>query len=130
MIDRAHFNQISGTRFFPKVWDLCKNAAINIKFRYSPNLGKKSMATFSSEFKKLNFWPIFRPFWGHKKFSCKNLGLSRSTPHGSLTPCWVSGKNYPKKTWMEGWKDGQTLIHRTLLAKAWGPINLWMFSKN
>ena len=86
------------------------------------------MTRFSNNrFKKTYFWPIF-PILGAKIFFPKNPALSRTTPHGLLTPCWVSGKtNEPilrklldKR--MEGQKDGQKWNHRTLLAIAVCPI--------
>ena len=63
-------------------------------------------------------WWVFFP---------KNLALSHTTIYGPLAPCEVSEKtNVPilrKLTdrQKDGWKDGQTLFYRTLMAEAKGP---------
>ena len=56
-------------------------------------------------------WGFFQKIW-----------LSHTTIYGPVTPCLVSGKTnepIPRKLTgkqMDGWKDGQTLFYRTLLA--------------
>ena len=119
---------------FSQIWDLCKNTANNINFHYRPN-SEKIMSKFSNTLKN----PIFCQFFEQKYFLQK-IWPSCAATHGSLTPCWVSKKtNEPiprklldgrmegqKDRRMEGQKDRrkdrQTLIHRTLLTKAGGPI--------
>ena len=87
------------------------------------------MTKFSNKFKKPYSGPVFglfSPFFGQKKYFQKSA-LSRIIRHGPLTPCRVSEKTnepIPRKLLdrrTEGRKDGQTLIHRTLLAMAGGP---------
>ena len=75
---------------FSQVWDLCKNAANNIKFLYRPNFKKKLITKFSIKFKKLCFEPILSPFsqfWGAKKFFLENPAFSRTTSYEFLVPC-------------------------------------------
>ena len=78
------------------------------------------MTNFSNKFKKPYFWD--------KIFFSSKISLSRTIPHGPLTPCLVSEKTsepIPRKLpegIIEGQKDGQTLIHRTLPITAEGSI--------
>ena len=61
-------------------------------------------------------WGFFQKIW-----------LSHTTIYGPVTPCLVSGKTnepIPRKLTgkqMDGWKDGQTLFYRTLLAMTGSP---------
>ena len=86
------------------------------------------MNKFSNKLKKL----VFGPFWFHfqflrqKKFSWK-IWLSRTTSYGFLAWCQNLEKvndtiqrKHPDR-WKDGWKDGQTLFYRTLLALAGAP---------
>ena len=81
-------DHISGTRVFPNMkFVQAYSNYNNTNFQYRPNREKiKDLR------KKLNF-PILskNPRLGKTLFS-KNLALSCTTPHGSLTPCWVSEK--------------------------------------
>ena len=87
------------------------------------------MTKFSNKFKKpfLDPFLVYFPHFLCKKKSCQKSALSRIIRHGPLTPCRVSEKTnepIPRKLldrMTEGRKDGQTLIHRTLLAMAGGP---------
>ena len=84
------------------------------------------MTNFSNKFKNPYFWLIFSIFG--TKFFFSKIRLSRTTPHGPLTPYLVSEKTnepIPRKLpegIIEGQKDGQTLIHRTLPITAEGSI--------
>ena len=78
-----------------------------------------------------HFWPFLVIFaqWG---FFPRNPALSQITLYGLLTPCQVSEKtnelilrkltDRQKNRLKDRWKDGQTLLYRTFLAEARGPI--------
>ena len=98
------FSPISQEPNFSQVWDLCKNTAININF--TDQFPKKLRTKFSNNLKNGFFSPKIR-------LSC--------TPHGPLSPCWVSEKQMSQ--YQENFRmEGQTLIHRTLPATVGGPI--------
>ena len=81
------------------------------------------MTQISNKFKKPCFWPIF-PIFGATRFFKKNLALSCTTRHGPLNYAEFQKKlmgQSQENFWMEGQKDGQTPIHRTLPAMAGGP---------
>ena len=74
---------------FTQKWDLCKNTARNINFRYRSN-SVKIKKIFSNKLKKPCFWSIldrFFQFLGQKKSFLENSALSRTTLYGFLAPC-------------------------------------------
>ena len=89
------------------------------------------MNKFFNKFKKPYFWPILPTF--EAIFFPKNLTLSHTTSYRFLEPCQNLEKTndtIPKKHLdkqkggrTEGWKEGQTLFCRTLMATTGGPKN-------
>ena len=80
------------------------------------------MTKFSTKLKKNYYWPIFgqfSPVLGQNKFFQKITKWASNTMLSFTQKMRQSQENF----WMEGWKDGQTLICRTLLYKAGGPKN-------
>ena len=88
------------------------------------------MTKFFNKFKKPGFWPIFPDFWGKKKKKKipKNLALSHTISFGFLAPCQNLEKNNDtiQRKCPDIWKDGETLIYRTLRATTGGPKNTYM----
>ena len=84
------------------------------------------MAKIFNIVKKTLFLTHFPKFLG-KIFFPENPALSRTTSYGFLASCQNLEKTndtIPRKhpdRWKDGWKDEQTLIHRTLPANATGP---------
>ena len=106
----------------PAIW-LAESILAHISgTRFFQNMGfVQQCKKFSNKFKKLYFWPIF-PIFGSKIFFSKNLAVTHNTTWASNTMLSSRKKTNepnPKKT--AGQKDGQTLIHRTLLVMAGSP---------
>ena len=85
------------------------------------------MTTSFNKFKKPYFLPIF-PIFGQKYFFKKPGSVTHNNtwaPNTMLSVRKKTNEPIPRKRLerkTEGQKDGQTLIHRTLLTTAGGPI--------
>ena len=80
---------------FRRIWHLFKHTAININFHYSPNWEKIKELRKKHKFSHIIKGPLGLPYFpnfGWKTLFSKNLALSCTTPHGTLTSCWAPEK--------------------------------------
>ena len=109
------FWPISQKPDFSQIWDLCKNTVNSID-----QSQKKTMKNFSNKFKNFIFDPS-STFWGQMFFFSKIPAVTHNTKSASnaMRVSEQTNEPIPRKVSdrrTEGWKDRQTLIHRTLLA--------------
>ena len=110
---------------FPK-YGICAGTQQIMYIFIIEQIQSKLMTKFFSKFKKPVFGQFFfhfPNFWG-KKIFLENPDLPHTTSYGFLTPCqnlektnYAIPRKHPNRQ-KDGWKDGQTLFHRTLLATA------------
>ena len=113
------FWPISQKPDFSQVWDLCNNTVNSIYFLYRPKSEKKQWKIFPINSKTLFLTHLLH--FGGKCFFSKIPAVTHNTKWASnaMRVSEQTNEPIPRKVSdrrTEGWKDRQTLFHRTLLA--------------
>ena len=130
----GEFWPISQEPDFSQIWNFCKNRENNINFCYRPNF--KKWLNFPINSKKPIFWQIFGPFCPFLGQTCILFFFPKKSGSVRHNTTWApkTMMSSKKKTILRkhldrrtvGQKsrrtDRKTLIHKTLLVMAEGPI--------